>query len=176
MSTYFGLLWQKNKQLFVVACLFAGGLFLPSIVHFEITPFYDWRMYAWPAQAHKEYDAYVLYCDGRLYNEPHTWQDYRRMMIMYTMPHYNAIRETGDTLPFNTKTSRLALAAFRWNHHDNILHMTTADLDRYPDWLKRYAAQQTGQRCQTIEVERVRLTYTTGNRVVPAKTERIFSR
>ena len=176
MHTYLGTLWQTNKKLFVLACLFIAGAFLPSVIHFEITPFYDWRMYAWPMQPHSEYETCILYHDGKMYNRPHTWQDYSRMMIMYTMPHYLSIKETGDTLPFNTRTSHMALSAFKWNRRDNILHMTTADLDRYPDWLKKYTGYQLGAPPEEIRMERVKLAYRPDHRVVPVKRDLIFTR
>lgn len=174
--TYLGILWKQHKILFLIACLFIAGAFLPLLINFEITPFYAWRMYAWPMTPHKEYDTYILRYNGKVYNNPYTAQDYRRMMIMYTMPHYDAIRETGDTIPFYTKTSYLALAAFKWNKRDNRLHMTTHDLDQYATWLGRYTAQQTGEPIQDLTVERVSLAYSADNRVKALRTVNIITR
>jgi hypothetical protein len=175
-NTYLGILWQCNKKIFLIACLFIAGAFLPLWINFEITPFYAWRMYAWPMMAHKEYDTYILRYNGKEYNNPHTAQDYNRMMIMYTMPHYDAIRQTGDTIPFYTKTSYLALAAFKWNPRDNRLHMTTEDLDHYAGWLSRYTAQQTGEPIQSITVDRVSLAYGPDQRVKMVNTVNIINR
>ena len=174
MSTYLGALWRYNKKLFVLACAFIAGAFVPVITGFEITPFFDWRMYAKPVQPHAEYDAWVVYYNGRVYNKPHTWQDYNRMMINYTVPHYDVIKSTGDTIPFYTKTSYVFLAAFRWNKRDDLLNLTTADLARYPAWLKRYLAQQTGETVNRLQVQRVMLAYDNRNHVIPLKAETII--
>lgn len=173
--TYLGILWKEHKKLFVLACLFIFGAFLPFITGFEITPFYAWRMYAWPMTARVQYDTYVLHYNGKEYNRPHTFDDYNRMMIMYTMPHYDAIRQSGDTLPFNTKTSYLLLAAFQWNKGDNRLHMTNADLEQYPAWLKRYTARQVNEPVTHIEVSRVSLVYKPDHHVQPVKKEIIVA-
>ena len=173
--TYFGILWKMNKGLFTLVCLFITGLCLPIIIGFEITPFYDWKMYAFPMQPRGEYNTYVLNYNGKEYNKPHTVTDYRRMMIMYTMPHYDMIRNMGDTLPFYTKTSHVILGAFRYNRRDTNLQMTTADLNRYPEWLKRYTAEQTGEKINHIEVDRITLIYDRDNHVVPLRAEKVIS-
>lgn len=171
MQTYLGALLRRDKKLFAVACLFIAGALVPQAVHFEITPFYDWKMYAFPVQPHREYDAYVLYYDGKVFNMPHTWQDYRRMMITYTLPHYAVMKQTGDTLPFYTHTSYAFLAAFRWNRRDNRLHTTPADLDQYPAWLGRYLAQQTGGPIGHFYVQRFGLRYDRHNRILAVPGE-----
>ena len=174
--TYLGILWKMNKGLFVLACLFIAGLCVPLIIGFEITPFYDWKMYAFRLHPRNEYNTYVLRYNGREYNKPHTVTDYQRMMIMYTMPHYDMIRSTGDTLPFYTKTSYLALAAFRFNRRDTALQVTTADLNRYPKWLKRYTEQQTGERISSIEVDRITLVYRKDSHVTSIRSEKIIAK
>ena len=175
-QSYLAILWRSDKKLCWIVGCFVVGLLLPLIIHFEITPFYYWKMYAMPAVPPPHYDTYVLYTDGERYNRPHTWQDYDRMMIMYTLPHYDQIRSSGDTLPFNTRLSRLVLSAFAWNKHDRHLQMTTADLEQYPVWLKRYARQQTGKDIQTITAEKVQLHYTPGYRVIATRHQTLFSR
>ena len=148
---------------------------MPTIVHFEVTPLYDWKMYAFPVQPHPEYDAYVLHYNGKVYNKPHTFQDYQRMMINYTLPHYAVMKQTGDTLPFYTRTSYIFLAAFKWNPRDNRLHTTPQDLQQYPLWLKRYVQQQVGEPVHDLSVARISLRYDAENHVQPVATEAIIT-
>lgn len=150
---------------------------LPSIIGFEVTPAYNWQMYAKRAIRPEAYPLYILrFNDSLTYNAPHTWADHSRMMLQYTLPHWAAIREGGDTLPFHTKTERLLLPLFRWNARDNHLQMTTEELRRYPEWVQQYLSQQTGEHVENLRLERVWACYDEGNRVRPIAQEILFSR
>lgn len=174
-NTFLAAAFRRSPLHALLCCAMGLGALLPVMLRFDITPFYDWSMYALPQQPRAEYGILELRInDSLVYAPPHTWQDHRRMMVQYTLGHYLSFLRNGDTIPYHTHASRTMHAVFAYNRGAS-LYNTPAMLSAYPAWLKRYLRQQLRFPIHTIEVDERWLRYDADNHVHAVRRRPLFA-
>lgn len=167
--TYLGKLWRQKRRLFWLMIFMIAGHLSPIYLNFQfLTPFYLWSMYTMPMPAVDTFQAFTIrYNEGGIIARPHTYRDLGKMMWMYTLPKYNAYLKTGDTLPCNTRSSNLLTGLLGGLPHSQPIHVTNANLQDYPAWLKRYLEQEKGVSIYKLEVLDIKLVYGKDGRPYP---------
>ncbi|RQO31396.1 hypothetical protein DBR32_05380 [Taibaiella sp. KBW10] len=120
---------------------------------FEMTPVFTWGMFSTNIDAapEKNYVFYDLKYNGKTFNLP-TAQDHWKIFFSYTIPNYDNIKANGYEDPLNSKYA----AVLQKLHIDPAFasHISNKrnDVQRYPQWLKRYMENNTGEQITHLEV------------------------
>lgn len=156
--------YKRSRWMFVTICVLVVAHLVPVFLGFEITPFYDWSMYARPQQQLGNYQLAVLRYNGKLYNPKHTWADHKHMLVTYTLGNYVRLATSGDTLPHDSHTARF-VEQKRWDLKATIKN-TSKGLENYPSWLAKYLSAQVGEPIGKLEIGLITVHYGHGNRVL----------
>jgi hypothetical protein len=174
-DSYLHIVWQKNIRLFYVIVVCIVLTIITNLSKNEITPFFTWSMYSAATPYTDTFEVYTLeYNNGQVYNEPHTWKDYKRMMFYYTIDQYEGIRDNGgveaDKIKAEKIMSRLHITAFPVDR----LYNSAADIANYPGWLRRYMQANTGIKMDSIKVYRKQVRFDNKGHVYPVKSELVL--
>lgn len=151
---------QKNKLLFSAIIIYLSINFATSIWGWQTTPFYIWAMYSIPLQPQQQYELAEVYCDGQLHTDPHTYNDYKRMMADYSLRHYMVLADSNHRIQDYRSFKKLfALAGGDFNRLIYRIHPSKAAIGRYPAWLKSYLSQQAGKPIGSLQIYCVTLQY-----------------
>lgn len=173
-DTYLSVLKQKNKGLFYII-LFYIIVSLTFALRNEMTFFFRWSMYSKPHEPREVFPVAVLeYNNGKVFNDPFTWHDHKKMMFYYTILHY---KETVDNNGRELNQDRaeqiaahLLLPALPYSK----LYTTPSELAAYPAWLMRYMQANMCQKIDSINVYWLLLQYKSSGRVEVVDKQLIF--
>lgn len=151
---------QKNKLLFTAIIIYLGINFATSIWGWQTTPFYIWAMYSIPLQSQQQYHIAAVYCDGNLYADPHTYNDYKHMMTVYSLRHYVELKDSSHHIQDYRSFKKLfALAGCDFNRLIYRINSNQEAINRYPAWLKSYLSKQSGKPIHSLEIYDLTLQY-----------------
>lgn len=148
--------FRYNKKLCLAVYLFfIANILANSFFVTEITPIYNWNLYATPIEAQKTYTFLKVKYDSNTLFFRHTWNEPRKLLIMNALNYFIRARIEGqedyakehfinDWLPRHPYF-RKAFAEFR-NYNDE------RELDQFPQWFKKILEQQVGQNIDEIKI------------------------
>ena len=158
--TFLYKLSKKNKLLFFVSIVYLFICIITILKSFQITPFYNWSMYSGAVAPPKTYGFTEIYCDSVLLHQPHTYNDFSRIMIIYTTNEYlrlidsNNVRSTYDRV--NRTLNNLGLDG---QYVANKLSVSESLVSQYPAWLKRYVKKNLVPNFDSISLYKLTVRY-----------------
>ncbi len=92
---------QQNKLLLFVVVGWLVINLLTSVFGHQTTPFYQWAMYAPPVIEKNEYSVTEVYNTNksRLISDPHTWNDFRTLMVRYPLDNFLKLSDSNYRQP-----------------------------------------------------------------------------
>jgi len=155
-KTFLYKLSKKNKFLFFATLFYLFICLITIVKSFQITPFYNWSMYSGAVDKPKTYSFTEIYCDSVLIQQPHTYNDFSRLMITYTTNEYlrlidtNTVRTTYDRV--NKTFNNLGLNG---QYVANQLSVSDSLILQYPAWLKRYVRKNLVTNFDSISLYKI---------------------
>jgi hypothetical protein len=156
IKSYLKNLFRHNKKLFFGVCIFfMVNILANSFFATQITPIYNWNLYAAPIEAKATYTFFKVRYDGKILSFQHTWKEPRKLLLMNTLNYFMRARVEGqedyakehfinDWLPRHPGF-RKAFAEFR-NYNDE------RELDQFPHWFKKILEQEVGEDIDEIKI------------------------
>ncbi len=177
---YFQNLYQANKLLFLVVCLFSAfNLFFNLVYKSEITPVFQWSLYAYPIPDQQVYSIIeIRYNNNKLLTFPHTWQEPRKIMFTNTAGYFvNAkSNERHDYAKQHYINKWLPAHPFLASIlKDFKIYNDEADLAKFPAWFKRYLAQETGEFIYNIDIYKINLSFEPGGYMKKISSELMYN-
>ena len=177
---YLVRLFKTSKFLFAAVCLFiflniSFNLFFKS----EITPIYQWNLYASPIIDQKEYSfVEIIYNNNKRLAFPHTWQEPHK--IAFTNPtnyFINAISNKDHDYAKNHYLNNWLPQHPTLAHYLNNfkIYNTKEDLQKFPSWLKRYVEQETKQMIFKIDIKMITVCFDKSGIVKKISSEIVYS-
>ena len=143
---------------------------------FQISPFYNWSMYSGAVSQPAEYSFTEIYCDSTLINQPHTYNDYGRMMLTYTSRHYLLLIDTNHiTTRYDHLNSALTKIGFNGNYVAEQLTVTDSVIEVYPTWLKRYVRKNIMSDFDSLRLYNVVVRYDSNANIQLVNRQLIFT-
>ena len=161
-GTYLGKLYFTNKFLFFFVSLFFFISVTANVVlRLEATPFFVWSMYSGKYPSQSEYTVYEVRYNGKLLQIPHTWEEPRKMLLFDPLQFYvEAQTGQGGKDPFGDYlTHYWGVKHPRFKGILPQLYNTPVQFRAFPDWYKRYLAQQVPDTVREITVIRKKLAF-----------------
>ncbi|WP_165836288.1 hypothetical protein [Taibaiella soli] len=124
-------------------------------------------MYSIPLQPRQQYHITEVYCDSQLHIDPHTFNDYKRMMADYSLRHYVALTDSNYHLQdYHSFKKLFSLAGSDFTRLIYRINPTRAEINHYPEWLKVYLSQQSGKQINSLRIYDLTLQYGADGRPV----------
>lgn len=160
-QSYFSRLKKHSKALYFTVLVYVIGsvLMIPSRLNpymiFEMTPIFTWGMFSTAADPSpdKNYIFYDLKYDGKPFNLP-TYQDHRKIFFGYTIPNYDNLMSNGYEDPVTPKYASVLQKAGINPAYASHISNEPGLIRTYPQWLKRYMADNLGETINKIEVNK----------------------
>ncbi len=160
---------QQNKLLLVVVVGWLVINIATSFFRHQTTPFYQWAMYAPPVSDKNEYTVTEIVCnENKVFTEPHTWNDFRTLMVIYPTSNYLTITDSNYKVPDYATIKKLASA----------LHINIASLLKkinppagsdivlpFHMWLLRYVSSITDGDVYSVRIRQKTIRYNNTGRV-----------
>jgi hypothetical protein len=155
-SLYLTELFHANKLLFILVLLFFGiNIAFNTFLMSEITPIYQWGLYAKPIADQPLHSFLTIRYNGnKVLRFRHTWHEYQKVLLTNTMNrfvllhtgHIDPVQEhfTHSWLPRHP-TFRKTFPHFR-NYND------AEKLQAFPSWYKRYLSLTVKEEVYDINV------------------------
>jgi hypothetical protein len=155
-SLYLPELFKANKRLFTLVLLFFGvNIAFNTFFISEITPVYQWAMYARPIKD-EAYHSFVTvrYNGNKVLRFKHTWQEYQKLLLANTMNRFIFL-QTGHTDPVQDHFTKSWLPRHRafvkaFPHFRN--YNSPEQLQAFPQWYKRYLAHVVNEEVRDINI------------------------
>lgn len=154
--TYFRRLKKYNRQAYFSVCIFFGLSLLLMLINLQVSPFFVWNMYSVKEvrQPHEPYITYKLWYNGKPFDLP-IWQDHWRMHYTYTIPKFDALQENGGIDPFAAKLRLYKVPELIAQQLVNNVQSEK----KYPEWLRGYLSEVTGEPVHNLVVAKYWLSY-----------------
>jgi len=154
--TYFRKLKKSNRRAYFAVGIFFGLSLLLMLINLQVSPFFVWNMYSVKEvrSPDEAYIAYKLWYNGKLFDLP-VEQDHWRMYYAYTIAKFDALRENGDIDPF---TAKLRFYKVPEVIAQQLVNNAQSE-KKYPEWLRGYLSEVTGEKIQNLVVKKYWLSY-----------------
>ena len=153
-------LYKKAKLLFYGTIIYLVVCVITILQSFQITPFYNWSMYSKSSTQPKTFGITEIYCDDVLLSQPHTFNDFSRLMINYTTREYLKLKDSSTVIPTYQRVSKtLTKFGLNGDHAAKQLTIKKTDIAAYPAWLKKYVKANLVQNFDSLKLYYVTVSY-----------------
>jgi len=177
---YLQSVWQRNKLLAVVVLLFFFiNIIANLVVVTQITPIYNWGLYATPIERQKIYSFLkVKYNGDKVLKFKHTWEEPGKLLLTNTMSQFVAlqVKKQNDPVREYYKNNWLQdhpnfstlFKEFK-NYNDD------KEFNKFPSWYKKYLEQKVGEHVSTIDVYETQVEFLKDGSVKELSSDIIYS-
>lgn len=159
-QTFIYELFKKAKFLFYGTILYLVIVVITILKSFQITPFYNWSMYSHSVTQAKTFSITEIYCDKLLLQQPHTFNDFSRLMINYTAREYLKLKDSSTVIPTYNRVNRtLTKFGLDGNYAADQLTIKSSDTAAYPAWLKKYVKENLVHNFDSLSLYYVTVSY-----------------
>lgn len=163
IRSYLQGLFKHNKIVFTgVTLFFIINVIANTFIVTQITPIYNWNLYASPIEAQKIYSFLKVKYDDETLSFAHTWSEPRKLLLMNTINYFirakvEKQRDYAEEHFINNwlprhPTFRKVFPEFR-NYNDE------RELNRFPVWFKKILEQKVGKAIGKIEIYRTTVVF-----------------
>ena len=144
--SYLKNFFRHNRKLCLGVCFFfIANILANSFIPTQITPIYNWNLYASPIEAQKTYSFLKVKYDNKTLSFPHTWTEPRKLLLMNTLNYFILAKVEGQDdyakehfinswLPRHPGFQKI-FGEFK-NYNDE------HELDQFPGWFKKVLEQK----------------------------------
>ena len=163
----------------VVLLFFLINIVANLVVVTQITPIYNWSLYARPIESQKTYSFLkVKYNGNKVLKFKHTWEDPRKLLLTNTMNLFVAlqVKKQNDPvkeyyrnnwLPRHPNFTTLFKEFKNYNDDDG--------LNNFPSWYKKYLEQKVGENVNKIDVYETQVKFLKDGSVKELSSNIIYS-
>jgi len=158
--TFFYELYHSNRRLLLLIMIFLGWAAFSAWTKFELTPVYNWNMFAVPAKEHSSYDVVTVEANGKALETGQSWHYFSDMVLTHTAAEYLVLKDSNYRIPeYRSVKAAGRKLGLDMNRFEEKIHPGSADIDSYPDWIRRYLAAR-GQNTAGIRLRQYSVCYT----------------
>ena len=163
IKTYLRSLFKHNKILFIgVTLFFIINIIANTFIVTQITPIYNWNLYASPIEAQETYTFLKVKYDDKILSFQHTWSEPRKLLLMNTLNYFIGAKVDkkedyakehfiNNWLPRHPNFHKV-FPEFRNYNDEN-------ELNRFPRWFKKILEQKIGKEIAEIEIFRTTVVF-----------------
>jgi hypothetical protein len=126
-----------------------------SFIVTQITPIYNWNLYATPIETQDTYTFLKVKYDDKILSFKHTWREPRKLLLMNALNYFirTKVEKQEDYAKEHFINSWLpqhpnfhkVFRKFRNYNDEN-------ELNRFPAWFKKILEQEVGKKVDKIEI------------------------
>ena len=166
-------------MLVVVLLFFLINIVANLVVVTQITPIYNWSLYATPIESRKTYSFLkVKYNGTKVLKFKHTWEDPRKLLLTNTMYLFVALQVKKQNDPTkeyykNNWLTRHPNFSTVFNNFKN--YNDEEQFNKFPLWYKKYLEQKVGENINKIDVYEIQVEFLKDGSVKELSSNIIYS-
>ena len=153
-----------HKKLFLFFVIFAAITVACNLAGDEVTPFYVWGMYSQKEKAPVYYPIYEITINGKLVDYTTGFFPANRFFLQSPLSYYLQMKQNGDPVKLFLQ-NKMGSTFFHVLPNESSVFNSSQNIQKFPNWYKKYLEQTTGINIETLNVELLRATYNIKNRV-----------
>lgn len=156
--------YRYNKKLFFFFLIFAGLTLFCNFAGFEITPFYVWGMYSQKEVPVKEYPVFRITANGKIIDYSADYFPANRFFLLSPLSYYASIKDGDDRVKIFLKKKLQNKYGQLEPYAKRVLN-SKKEIEEFPNWLRRYVQQSTGEKVNDLKVELLFVSYENNNSI-----------
>jgi len=154
MIGYLARLFRSDKWLFLVITLFFVLTIISNLIRLQTTPFCIWDMYSKPIPPREQYAFFeIRYNDSKLFAFRHTWNEPGKTFAFDPLQFYFHVKDNHDISPLQEYLeSYWTIKHPYFKGRLQALNITSAALQAFPGWYKRYISQHIDEPVKNIYI------------------------
>ncbi len=178
-TIYLFRLWKESRFLFVLVSIFiAINLCFNLIIKSEITPFFQWSLYATPIAKQSHYTFLEVKYNNKLLTFPHTWQEPGKLLFVNTLNAFISLKvdKSYDYVQHHYESNWLpAHPLFKKTFPNFKPYNDAAELAKFPIWYKLRLEQLTGESIYSINVFKTTVIFLPSGKIKKQSSTLIYS-
>lgn len=175
MPTYLQKVKAESNNLYFIILAIISITIITTILTIDISPFKVYGMYGIKEKNVDTLNMYVLqYNEGNIYDPNSIIEYHNKLLFLFTAEHYdNYVKEGGDPWKEKSKLRLQKIGIQNAGFLDKIF-MDKSDIDKYPDWLKKYESTNIDEEVNNINLYKLKVAYTENHRLKTIDSTLIF--
>ncbi len=117
-------------------------------------------MYSNSVTQPKIFSITEIYCDNTLLQQPHTFNDFSRLMITYTAREYLKLKDSSTVIPVYDRVNKtLTKFGLNGDYAAEQLTIKNSDVKAYPAWLKKYIKANLVHNFDSLKLYNITVSY-----------------